>query len=439
MRFLGIAAGVLVFLAAVAFVGVTLWIGTYVRSDRFRGRVAEATGTAFDASAGFDPFRWTGSSVYSESAELRGRPGSALGKIEARQLRAEVDWRAAFSGLWRVDEISIARLEGNWSPNPKTSPAAEPRAASQSPGGIATLLPHRFELGVLKIGAANLAFDGVKLSDSALTVRPDGSGWLFQGSGGELALPWPPALPITGFRVREQGGDYFLTEGNLRLGENGRITATGESSGGGKLQISWEGVKTSDVLPGAWRRQLDGVLSGNALITFPNRVTGTFQLQDGRLEEVPLLVTVADFTGNPAFRRMPIQKVSGDFSWENGLLKITNFSAESKGHLRVDGSMIIGAKGPIDGTFQIGVSPQTLQWLPGSRTRVFTDSRGGYVWTEVKVGGTLDFPTENLSPRLAAAMGDEVIQQGTNLINATPGAAVEGVRGVLDILRPIVP
>ena len=181
------------------------------------------------------------------------------------------------------------------------------------------------------------------------------------------------------------------------------------------------------------------MLSGNALFTFPNRVTGTFQLQDGRLEEFPLLATVADFTGNPAFRRMPIQKVSGDFSWENGLLKITNFSAESKGLLRVEGVMTIGAKGAIDGNYQIGVSPQTLQWLPGSRTRVFTDSRGGYVWTEVKVGGTLDFPTENLSPRLAAAMGDEVIQQGTNLINATPGAALDGVKGVLDILRPIVP
>ena len=441
MRIFWITAGIVLAGAVAALVGGSLWIGSYVRSDPFRALIADATGAAFDATAGFEPLRWTGSSVYSESAKLEGKPRTSLNKMEARQLRAEVNWRAAFSGVWRVEEISVSHLDGDWIPAPKNSRSAKSQAPdhSKSPAGIAALLPHRFELGLVKIGAASLAFGEVRIVDSALSIKPDGAGWLFQGTGGKLRLPWPPELAITSFRAREQGGDYFLTEGNLRLGENGKITASGESSSGGKLQVSWEGLKTADVLAGEWRKRLDGILSGNANITFPDRATGAFQLQDGRLENIPLLATVADFTGNPAFRRMPLQEISGDFDYDRGILRVKNFSAESKGLLRIEGTATLGKGGELEGHFQIGVTPQTLQWLPGSRERVFVNARNGYVWTNLTVGGTLDHPTENLSARLVTAMGSEVIEKGAVLIKDTPAAAVEGVKGVLDILRPFVP
>ena len=441
MRTLWITAGVVLALVVVALVGGSMWVGSYVRSDTFRELIANATGEVFGATAGFEPLRWTGSSVYAESAKLEGKSGTTLNKLEARQLRAEVNWRAAFSGVWRVEEISISRLDGDWIPGPKKSGIAESRSprSPSSPAGIASLLPHRFELGLLKIGAASLAFGGVSVADTALSIKPDGAGWLFQGTGGDLRLPLPPVLAVSSFRARLQGGDYYLTEGNLRLGENGKVSVSGDSSGGGKLQVSWEGVKTADVMTGEWRKRLDGILSGNALITFPGHATGAFQLRDGRLENVPLLATVADFTGNPAFRRMPLQEISGDFTYENGIVRTKNFSAESKGLFRLEGVATIGQGGELDGHFQIGVTPQTLQWLPGSRERVFVNARNGYVWTDLTVGGTLDHPTENLSVRLATAMGNAVIEQGTGLIKDVSPAAADGVKGVLDMLRPLVP
>ena len=339
-----------------------------------------------------------------------------------------------------MDELTISRLEGEWIPNPVSATAATGAPDySKSPAGIAALLPRRFELGILRVGAASLAFGGIQVTDSALTVKPDGSGWLFQGTGGQLRLPWQPQLSITSFRAREQGGDYYLTEGKFRLGENGKITASGESSGTRKVQVVWEGVKTSDVVTGEWRRRLDGTLSGTASMAFPGPTTGSFRLQDGRLENIPMLASVADFTGNPAFRRMPLQGISGDFTYDKGFLQIRNLAAESKGLLRIEGSATLGQKGELQGRFQIGVTAQTLQWLPGSRERVFTIARDGYVWTELTVGGTIDRPTEDLSTRLAVAMGNEVLNQGAGLIRETPGAAAEGVKSVLDILRPFVP
>lgn len=440
MRVFLITAGLLLALAAAALIGTSLWIGSYVRSEAFRTLIADATGKAFDAKAAYEPLRWTGASVFAESAKLSGRPGSALKELNASQLRAEVNWRAAFSGAWRVDELTISRLEGEWIPDPVKSPAAKdiPNFSS-SPAGIAALLPRRFELGVLNISAASLAFGGIQVTDSALTIKPDGSGWLFQGSGGKLRLPWQPELSITSFRAREQGGDYFLTEGKLRLGENGKITASGEFSGTRKVQFAWDGVKTSDVVTGEWRHRLDGTLSGTATMTFPGPTTGTFRLQDGRLENIALLATVADFTGNPAFRRMPLQGISGDFTYDKGVLQIRNFTAESKGLLRLEGAATLGQRGELAGRFQIGVTAQSLQWLPGSRERVFTYSRDGYVWTDLVLGGTVENPTENLSSRLATAMGSAVIEQGAGLLKDTPGTAVEGVKSVLDILKPFVP
>jgi len=438
MRFLWISLGVLFILAVAALVTGSLWMGSYVRSEPFRGLISNATGEVFDAAAVFEPLRWNGSSVYSESAGLQGAPGSALRRLEASQLRAEVNWRAAFSGAWRVEEISMTRLDGEWGPSDKSGAAARP-GNMQSPAGLAALLPHRFELGLLKIDNANLAFDGVRISDSALSVRPDGSGWVFQGTGGELRLPWPPVLGITSFRAREQGGALFLTEGQLRVGENGKITASGESSGGGTLQVSWEEVKAADILPEKLRKHLDGTLSGNALVSFPEQVTGTVRMREGRIENVPLLATVADFTGNPSFRRMPLQEVNGDFLYTGGTLQVKNFSAESKGLMRIEGSAVLEKGGGLNGRFQVGVTPQTLQWLPGSRERVFKQARNGYLWTELSVGGTVGHPTENLSARLIEAMGVEAIDRGTNLLKDAPGAATEGVRGVLDILRPLVP
>ena len=123
--------------------------------------------------------------------------------------------------------------------------------------------------------------------------------------------------------------------------------------------------------------------------------------------------------------------MSTDFHYENGTLKLTSFVAESKGLLRIEGAGQRNVNGNIEGSFQIGVTPQTLQWLPGSRERVFTVTRNGYLWTDILVGGTLENPTENLSARLSSAMGAAIIEQGTNLIK-NPAKAVEGAKGLLN-------
>jgi len=442
LRPLAIFAVCLAVLAAALLVAFSIWFGSFIRSEGFRATLAEKTGNAFDSRAGFSPLRWTGASAYAESATLEGSPLSALKTLNARELRAEVNWRAAFSGSWRVEEITITHLAGEWQkPGLVTPPSAGGISAARTVpvSGLAALLPRKFELGILRVGNANLRLGDVEIAGTALAVKPDGTGWLFLGKEGRLTSRWTPELDITDFRVREQGKAFFLIQGNLRLGPNGKILLSGESLSGGKLEVSWDGINSTDLLKGEWLKRLQGILSGSATLAAPDVCKGTVALHDGRLENLPMLATIADFTQNPAFRRMPLQEVRGDFAWENNKWRVINFAAESKGLLRIEGTAVIGREGALEGDFQIGVTAQTLQWLPGSRERVFTNTHDGYLWTNLKVGGTLEKPTENLSERLISAMGGEIIGRGAKIIENAPGSAVEGVKSVIDILRPFAP
>lgn len=435
MKALAISLGVMILALLAAWVAGTVWFATYVGGEAFRSLVAEATGSALRSKAELAPLRWSGSSAFSESVRLVGRPDGAVKTLSASQVRAEVNWRALFSGAWRVEDITVTQLDADWQrPGEPEAPAPVP-----APPFFAAFLPKKFELGSLQVGSADLSFEGSQIEGTALTVKPDGAGWTFQGKGGRYLSPWTPTLEITDFRARTQGGDIFLTQGRLRLGANGKIAISGESASGGKLQVSWDGVSTADILRGGWLKRLQGTLSGTLDLAAPHGASGAAELREGRLENIPLLAKIAEFTQNPAFRRMPLQEVSGKFSREAAGWRITEFRAESKGLLRLEGAAFIGDDGSLEGQMQVGVTTQTLQWIPGSREKVFTSAREGYLWTPLALGGTLETPREDLSARLLRAMGGAVIEEGSELIEKVPASAVEGAKSVLDILRPLVP
>lgn len=438
---------VVVFLAA-ALVGASVWMKRFLRSEDFRRLVEAKTGQAMRAETEYSPLRWLGSSVFADSLKARGTPGSIVETFDADQVRAEVNWREVWNGAWRVERIDVVSFTGTFRPG---SPEDGAKPGTPAVSGLAGFLPKRFELGDLRIARARLGFRGadggetLTLQDSALQVRPDGVGWAIEGSGGSLTLPSLPVLDVTSFRSRIQGAVFFLTDAALRLGDNGKIKAAGEFATDSRLRVEWSQVDVAHFLDDAWKTRLIGPFSGTAELHWPvaglsaGTVTGTFRMTDGLLQNLQVLDQIATFTGAPQFRRMPLQDVSGDYRWSRGALDIANLVLESKGLMRIEGACALSADGALDGNLRVGVTPQTLQWLPGSRERVFTKAEKGYLWTEVRVGGTLQNPREDLSARLAAAMKDEVIQQGEKALDVLPGPARDGAREVLDILKPLLP
>jgi alpha-L-fucosidase len=70
---------------------------------------------------------------------------------------------------------------------------------------------------------------------------------------------------------------------------------------------------------------------------------------------------------------------------------------------------------------------------------VFVTAQNGYLWTTVKIGGTLESPTEDLSGRLAQAVGEQAIDTGVQLLNAAPEHATDAAKKAIDLLSPLIP
>lgn len=448
--YLWISLAALVVLLLAALVSANLWVHSYLRSENFRALVASETGEALQAETTYTPLNWSGNSVYTDNVQGTGLPGTPIKTMRADQVRAQVNWRAIMDGAWRVDEISVGYLEGTFQQPVRQADADAEIPPPPAPSGLWAYLPRRFELGHLHASQARLTFqdaqarDLVTVRDTALKLRPDGTGWIIEGQKGTLQLPDQPSLTIDTFRSRLQKGSFFLTDARLRIGETGTIGVSGEFSGDSQLDVHWQQVDVAPFLRPEWRSHLSGVMDGTSLIKWPPSgsvgatASGRFELKDGLLQGVPVFEQIAAFTGAPQFRRMPLQQMTGLYNWSGGVLTVTELVAESKGLLRVEGQCTIGARGELQSTLRVGVTPQTLQWLPGSRERVFTEAANGYLWTDVRLTGTIDNPQEDLSRRLITAMGNEVIDQGTKVIEQLPNAAQDGAKKALDLLSPLL-
>jgi hypothetical protein len=185
-----------------------------------------------------------------------------------------------------------------------------------------------------------------------------------------------------------------------------------------------------------WRKRLDGNLYGDVHVRSPMPMTGapdlegSLSLTQGRLEALPVLDQIATFTRSQQFRTLALSTASGDFKRKGDKLEVTNFIAESKGLIRIEGAFTV-QNSLMDGTFQVGVTPGSLQWLPGSQGKVFTASREGYLWTSMRLTGPVDSPTEDLTPRLVAAAQGAIIEGVEKTIKDPAGTVLDTVKSLL--------
>ncbi|MCX6967109.1 MAG: hypothetical protein NTZ46_04905 [Verrucomicrobia bacterium] len=165
------------------------------------------------------------------------------------------------------------------------------------------------------------------------------------------------------------------------------------------------------------------------------QAVGTFNLTGAQLEALPILEKIAAFTRTREFRRVALQRAEANFVYAGPKLTVTHLIAESDGLIRMKGGFTV-ERGMLQGTFQLGVTPGSLHWLPGSRTRVFTQEHDGYAWTVLQISGPLDHLNEDLSARLISAAGEEVMDgvKGT-LENGVQGT-IEKAKGLFDLLKP---
>jgi len=441
-----LAIPLLVVLVAGATLFANSWFRGFLRGAEFRTLISEKTSSALRVEGEYQPLAWTAFSVYTPGFEGRGVPGTPIAFLQADQIRTTLLWREAFGGVWKLNGISIGqvRLILGREAADRLSHVPSAPAGFQPAKEMPSWVPRKFEPGEITVDSALVEFGEGSVRGARSILKQQGEGWEIETSGGRFVWPGIPENTLRQSRSRINREGFFLTNADLLLRGGGQVNASGEipaQSGGLNLQIRWSEVPVRELIRGHDSFALEGACSGEAVIRSPkdspHEVNGRFLLSEGVLRQVPVLSVLGRFTGATRFDPLPLNELSGKFKNDSLGLYVTELVMESKGLLRVEGTLDFMNDHTVQGNLLVGLTPSTLQWLPGSRERVFRESRDGYLWAPVAIGGTRDNPSEDLSVRLLRAMGEEVLTGGTRTAEDAAETAVEGVRGILNLLNPL--
>ena len=439
-RILWISMLVFVVVMGAGYLVSTFLLNTWLRSDAFRIFLNKKTSSFFHVDGQYQPIQWNGFSFYTDGYQARGEVGSPFSELRTEQIRAEFYPQGIFHRAWQINDLQIQRLKirfGSLIPEWKGRVSSFPENAGSKES---SWIPNRLDIRHAQIQQVDLNWNfegGVGgVQEMRVSLEPEGTALRASAVGGVLVQSGFPNLKVDHLKIRYQHPDLFVTDALLKLGDAGVINLSGQIAlDRGEaldLQSSFSGISITQFLPEDWRAKLHGNVAGEATVEGGGldsmQVIGTLRLNNAQIEALPILDKIAAFTSTVQFRRLTLHTVSADFNWTKSKCRFSHLLIESQGLIRVEGDGVVD-RGNLNGNFMVGIAPTTLRWLPGSQEHVFTQERAGFVWTQVKVSGSLMDPQEDLSPRLMIAAKEQILHE-------VQGTVEKGVQGVFNLLKP---
>lgn len=445
-----VVAGLVLFLLMPML--VMTWVRGYLQEEAFRHKLQQIFGTEIQGEVHLAPLRWTGDEVTSMEAGIQTTSGW---KAQLDGLHLTLDWNAFRQGKWRaigttIDRLSLERLPlASNSPEPLSN--SETATVTQSvtggdgiPAWLRRYLPSHTEVDGIKIDHFTLTHPGPwNLREAKIrlaTWQQGESSIQTVVEGGIVETPFqlpaqagPIKLNLSRASLRLSRDDLHLKEARLTWLDAGEVTAQGHFQ---PQEKQWEltsqvsGIPLHECLTDDWKLRLSGRLSGDFKLSGSSstqpKVTGRAELKEGVLTALPVLNELAAYTHVERFKRLILDIATTQVSISGETRHFDQMVLQSNGLMRLEGQLsVIGNQ--IEGNFLLGVTPETLKWLPGASQHVFTASNPkgptGMSWTPLRITGTIQAPREDLSTRLAAAAGrallnapGEVIGQGSQLL-----------------------
>lgn len=428
------------------------WVQNYLKSPAFREMLASQVGGATQSEAALADLNWSGPSMYVSRVGLSPKARQGWKLIEGEGLQATVNFQATRRGLWQVTRITLDRLSMNLRSvaeipqnlPPDTEFETAPPAV---PGWLKAWLPTRTQIDTVEVESFDLVPSepgGVSISGLQLNAKPgvDEGAWLLRGRDGTLKIPGVgDAFEISTASARLDTRSLTLNDCVARWTGESEVSARGDLPFETGKPWSFTGRLSSldlkYVLGAEWTYKLTGVLSSD-FTAKPDSLEGKMTVRNGIIQNLPLLERVADFTRTERFRRVVLDEATADVECQGETTHIRNLVLQSNGLVRVQGDVVIQGRA-LQSRLMVGVLPETLRWIPGSQSRVFTENNPngppGFVWTHVNLSGTLDSIREDLTDRLLVAMGKAALDVPLDLAgksldvlgNAAPAGPVKEV------------
>ena len=458
LRWLGWLAG---FLLIAVIVGVmampSLVVGylqSFVRSEGFRVKAEEMIAAKMGGSARLADIQWQDDAARMSEASLETASGL---QIEAVGLHAALDFSAVRRGSWSIQSAGADSLIVTKHPAAKASlrPEEVSMGAAALPGWLSQYIPKTTEVDGFDAERFSYTQNGWQVEEARLHLGSYNSASTSKGrysflgtlDGGTLRIPVTPPgqkeplkleIDRASFRLTDE--KLQITESTLRWKDRSKGTLRGSLRFGGEWQVfvHAEQVPTAEFLSEEWQKHLTGHFEGDAELSGANGQPMNWKadvaLKDGVLSSLPILDKLATYTRMERFKRLALDIATATVSpHSSGGTRLEKIVIQSNGLLRLEGTLTLLPGDAIEGGFMVGVTPETLRWLPGAQNRVFieTNPQGppGLNWARVKVAGTRTAPQEDLSSRLLGAAG-------MSLLLDTPGAIVNTASETL--LKPVL-
>ncbi|TDU70985.1 hypothetical protein EI77_02103 [Prosthecobacter fusiformis] len=419
------------------------WVRSYLQEEAFRGRMEQLFGTQMRGEVTLAPLHWTGDEVTSAQASVTTTQGW---QANLDGLHLMLDWNAFRQGKWRtvgagIDSITLEKKVVSPIAKPVVFVASAPplgSTGSSIPIWLRRYLPTETEVDGVSVERFSLLHPGPwnvrNTKVRAATWRQGETSIQVTAEDGIVETPimlpaqlQPVKLNLTRASVRLSREELQLKEASLKWLDAGEITARGHlrpQEGTWEVSTHIAGIPLQECLTEDWRIRLSGFIEGDLTArgsrTATPVITGQVDIRQGILTALPVLDQLASYTGVERFKRLVLDVATSQVSITGRTRQFEKVILQSNGLLYLNGNLKVEGD-QIDGNFMLGVTPETLKWIPGAGQHVFTATHPtgpvGMMWTPLRITGTLQAPREDLSTRLAAAVGKVLLDAPGQVVN----------------------
>jgi hypothetical protein len=407
------SAAVAIFLLIVAGIGLAAfyspWLTHYIESEAFRASMEDETAKGLHfPQCRYSSIRRT-NELTAQTERFEARDGEkAMKSLDAHGITATFDPLGVFLRQWRFTEVRVESGDVEIQIY-----KANPEAVSPKPW-FAIFLPNRVYLKRIETPQANITwrFRGEQAGffGTQLLITPHGLDFEYLATGGRLKMALLPDLDLR--RAHLLITKTLLTIYNIDLasdsGSSENIHAQA-NAGLGKdksidLRANFSQVQIRSWLPAEWKEHLAGNAFGDLRWAGKDPKLesssgeGSLHVRDGRIDGLPVLEKLAELAQKKSFEHLALNDCSFSFGWKYPKIDIENIAIEERGKFRIEGEMSIDQR-RLRGTIRLGLTREYLDWLPNPE-QVFSRKEGDYLWTNVRLSGTIDDPGQDLSPRI---------------------------------------
>jgi hypothetical protein len=402
-----------IFFLIAAAIGVAVFysplLTRYIESDAFRTAMENETAKGLHfPNCHYAPIRRT-SAFAAQSESFEARNGQkAMKSLDARGITATFDPFGVFVRQWRFSDVRVQSGEVEIQIY-----KAHPEAVAPKPW-FAIFLPNRVFVEKIETPQANITWqfrgDRAGFFGTRLLITPHGPDFEYSATSGRLKMDLFPDLDLR--RAHLLITKTLLTIYDIDLASNAGSEESihaQASAGLGQdksvdLRTDFKQVPIRSWLPAGWKKHLGGSAFGDLHWTGKDPKLesssgeGSLRVSNGRIENLPVLQKLAELAQKKSFEHLELNECSLGFAWKYPKIDINNIAIEERGKFRIEGELSIDQR-RLRGMIRLGLTREYLDWLPNPE-EVFSRKQNGYLWTNVRLFGTLDDPGQDLSPRI---------------------------------------